>query len=388
MNKLSTKELIEMSGAFWERKNGYKKVAKEIDHLTLLTSPYFHNTFTPSIGAGILDFKIAKIITDLNWNSDFAGEKFYVNGFNFRSFDMSSVANSENKLSLFHSTACFSINNPDNMEITREELIEKTYNFLIDQIGLSPDCIIVSSFSGGNIDNICYQPDEKSVKTWIKLGIKRNNIIQTSSRLNFLASMVEQYSNQDLLPFVGPRSEIFYLIKDSRPRLIEIGTMQFIIGLRDKENIKNILKIPEVSSVAFGTERLMMILNSEDNIYKIDILKPILDKAYELVKAKIVGSAFLIRDLIKPEIQVLVDHIRAYYFIMFHISKSVENKVLTDGRKSTINRLKKEINQAAQTLGINIQEFMKEIIDTIINTHISIQPELKDFRMDKLKPII
>jgi len=387
IKKISTRELIERLEIFWERKNKFKKVEKEINHLTLLTSPYFRNTFTPSIGAGILDFKIAKILSNPTWDIDYAGDKFYVNGLNFRAFDVSSVAYGDDRLSLFHSIACFSVNNPNNKIMTQEELINKTYDFLVGQIGLSPEKIIVSIFSGGKIDNIYYQSDEKSIKTWLKLGIKENNIIQTSIRFNFLASMVEQYRNHDLLPFVGPRSEIFYYIKDSHPKLIEIATMQFIVGQRDKDNIQKILKIPEVSSIAFGIERLMMILNSVNNIYEIDILKPVLDKAYELVNEKIKGPYFITKELIKPEIQTLIDHIRAYYFIMFHIDKNYDAKILTDGRKSTINRLKKGINQSAKALGINIQENLKEIVDMIINTHISIQPEIKNYGVENLELI-
>jgi hypothetical protein len=72
---------------------------------------------------------------------------------------------------------------------------------------------------------------------------------------------------------------------------------------------------------------------------------------------------------------------------MFHIDKNYDAKILTDGRKSTINRLKKGINQSAKALGINIQENLKEIVDMIINTHISIQPEIKNYGVENLELI-
>jgi len=383
--RISYEKIIDTLKDFWEKKCGFNNISADLKNYALLTSPYFPNTFTPSIGAGILDFKISNILANSSWDTDFNEELFYVYGVNFRAFDIGSVPYSNDRLSLFHSMACFHIKNPNIETNVHEKIIKDTYNFLVDILGLSPKEIVVSIFSGGHIGGVDFGSDKESLRVWNEIGLEENNIIKSSTRLNYLMSMVEQYGNPGLLPFLGPRSEIFYRIKsESGLKLIEIATMQYILGLRDKDNINKIIKMPTVYSVAFGVERLSMIMNGFNNIFEIDILDPLMKRVYSAIEPNIQGSKTNVKEIIKPEAQVLADHIRAYIFLILHINKSGGKIALSDGKKSTINKLKKEIKQACQKLNINPHKIVIEIINVVNEVYISFRPEMKDMNISEL----
>jgi len=224
----------------------------------------------------------------------------------FRTTDIDRVGSTARHLTFFEMLGNFSFG-----DYFKEESIAWGWEFLTKEMGLSPERLYVTVFSGGMAKR-----DDEAAAIWKKvLGPGRE------SRISFLGAESNFWTMGDTGP-CGPCSEIYYdfgpeLAHEGCPgpgcdcdRYIEIWNHVFTQF--DRQADGSLKELPRRNiDTGMGLERLCMVLQGKKSPFETDLFSPITDKACELLKISAQDRAKRVLEL-----RVVADHARACTFLI------------------------------------------------------------------------
>lgn len=216
--------------------------------------------------------------------------------------------------------------------------IQKTFEFLIDEIGLDPKKFLISYYAGGEVSDATagkYKFDEfiqkdPFIETVKKFGISDEQFIPDRTRTTLLS-----------LNFIPPapwgyRNEILYKA-DNLNEPLDIASIENllwqpvyedgrIVGL---ERWKNFCSFSVV-----GIERLLMLVNNFNKVYEADHIMPLIIKLSKKTKNADFSSCRMMIELIRVFHRIIAD-VRSFS----NLSASRKEKLIPLRRKFLRNAL-------------------------------------------------
>ena len=286
----------------------------------------------------------------------------------------------------------------------KKEQIENFFEFLTKEVGLDPEKIYVTCFIGNEKYGI--PKDEEAAKIWQsvfkKAGVKAEIAeigsakdgdkrgIKPGERIFFYDDHENWWSRGggiETTPLgdpCGPDSEVFYDFGEDKQdvekygkshpasdgaRFMEIGNQVFMQYRRNDDGTFSEL---EKKNVDFGggLERITAASINSFDVFKISLLKPIIDKLEEIS-----GKSY---DQNTDEMRIIADHLRGAYLL--------SAQGLTPSNKSQGYALRRLIRRAilrALDLGI-AQNFLAEIIPIIAENYETLPDDILTNRTDAL----
>jgi len=278
----------------------------------------------------------------------------------------------------------------------KKEQLNWLFEFLVEEIKLDPKRIYVSVFRGN--EKIGINMDLESVEIWKdifkKNGINANDVDFAEKnglqdgRIFYYDETKNWWSrsgvpaNMPVGEIGGPDSEVFYDLGEelkrhenskwrNQPchincgcgRFIEIGNSVFIEFIRSKKGFD---PLPQ-KNVDFGggLERIIMVAQGKDNIFKTDLFINIIKKIEELSGLKYEDNM--------QSFEIIADHLRAATFIMGDDKGIIPSNV---DQGYIVRRLIRRSIDYGRQAGIKQKFWVQEIAKVIVNDYKSIYPEL------------
>ncbi|MCF7795320.1 alanine--tRNA ligase [Patescibacteria group bacterium] len=246
----------------------------------------------------------------------------------------------------------------------KEESIKYSYEFLSSKewLGLDKEKIAVSVFKGD--DNVPF--DERSYEAWLNLGLKEERIAKLDKKENWWELPGENSP-------AGPDTEIFYWSKDEPAPLkfnpddeawIEIWNNVF---MEYQKNSDSYSKLSQHNvDTGMGLERTLAVLNNLNDVYKTELLWPIIEKIQDL-------TGFNYKDKTK-EMRIIADHIRTATFILGD-DKGVSPSNTDQGY--VLRKLIRRALRYMRQLNSDIDYTFKDLARIVINIYQDTYQELK-----------
>jgi alanyl-tRNA synthetase len=281
-------------------------------------------------------------------------------------------------------------------DYSKSEQLEWLFTFLVDEIGLDPKRIYVTTFAGD--DSVGIPKDDESANLWINLFASKNIEAKTADigseeagakkgmregeRIFFYESSKNWWSrsgvpaNMPINEIGGPDSEVFYDFgtphdtkwgENCHPncdcgRFIEIGNSVFIEYLKTADGFE---KLPALNvDFGGGLERIAAAASNQGDVFKIDLLGNIIDQIEQLS-----GKHY---DEHQEAFRVIADHIRGAVFMIG------DGVVPTNNDQGYfVRRLIRRAVRYADQLGIEVGNF-SVLANSVIKTHGEHYPMLKE----------
>ncbi|MBQ1298328.1 alanine--tRNA ligase [Candidatus Saccharibacteria bacterium] len=271
----------------------------------------------------------------------------------------------------------------------KEEQIRNFFEFLTKEIGLDPEKIYVSCFIGNEKYGI--PKDTESAEIWQKVfqevGIEAKIVeigeasngdkrgIKPGERIFFYNDKENWWSRGggcETTPIgdpCGPDSEVFYDFGEDKQdiekyglshpasdgaRFLEIGNQVFMQYRRNEDGTFSELEKKNVDFGA-GLERVTAASIGSFDVFKISLMKPIIDKLEELSGKKYDNNT--------DEMRVITDHIRGAYLLA---SQGLVPSNKTQGY--AMRRLLRRAILRALDLGIS-SNFLAEIVPIVAENY-------------------
>ncbi len=193
----------------------------------------------------------------------------------------------------------------------KKEAISFAFEFLTQELNLPLERLYFTVFKGeGNIP-----PDEESEKIWQALGIPKEKIFKFGMEDNFWGPTGKEGP-------CGPTTEIHYQVKDQPcskgnlcipncecGRFVEIWNLVFNEYFKDQKGNFTLLSQQGVDTGA-GFERMLFILQKEENVFDTDVFKPLL----EILQSKLKVSKY--SNEVLRSLRIIADHLKSSAFII------------------------------------------------------------------------
>ena len=278
----------------------------------------------------------------------------------------------------------------------KKEQLNWLFEFLTEEIKLDSKRIYVSVFRGNK--EIGIDKDSESVEIWKdifkKNGIEANDIDESekyglqNGRIFYYSETKNWWSrsgvpaNMPIGEIGGPDSEVFYDLgvelkrhENSKwrdqpchincgcGRFIEIGNSVFIEFIRSEKGFD---PLPQ-KNVDFGggLERITMVEQGKNNIFKTNLFSNIIKKIEELSGLKYENSM--------QSFEIIADHLRAATFIMGDDRGIIPSN--TD-QGYIVRRLIRRAIRYGRQIGIKQKSWAQEIAKVIVYDYKLIYPEL------------
>lgn len=226
-----------------------------------------------------------------------------------------------------------------NCKEIREKVIKQGYDFLTRVLGLDPDSLYINYFSGNNLKILSrnliksdkyIKADKETIWIWKELGFQEDHFIPDNTQKTFVLTF---------FPFefyAGYRSEIFFK-KPTKPYdLIEIATFEFLDFRTKLDKNGQLINICPLDGcfggMAIGLERLLMVVNSFNDIFQCEYISPLYESVLRLSKKKNELAGRVITEAIRLLSAVIVD-----------VDKFFNGKI---SKRSRRRKLKKVLNDA------------------------------------------
>ena len=283
-------------------------------------------------------------------------------------------------------------------EYFKRQQIEWFFEFLTEEVGLDPQKIYVSCFIGDEKNNI--PRDDEVARIWQEVFAKKGidaKIIELDSaengdKLGMQGGRIFFYNDKenwwsrgggiDSTPIgdpCGPDSEVFYDFGEQHHdasfgqahpasdsgRFMEIGNQVFMQYRRLDDGSFEPLKRKNVD-FGGGLERIAAAAIDSPDVFKISLLRPIIDKLESLS-----GKDY---DTHTGSMRVIADHLRAATFL------AVDGCVPSNKEQGYVmRRLLRRAIRYSFDLGIE-QNFLKEVVPVIADLYEADFPEVKENR--------
>jgi alanyl-tRNA synthetase len=201
-----------------------------------------------------------------------------------------------------------------------------------------------------------YLDDDEAIDIWRRTGLPSERIVRRGKTDNYWSMGIPGPS--------GPCSEIYYdrgpeYGREGGPEVDEDRYMEFWNNVfmqyemgtfRTKEDFDLVGPLPKKNiDTGMGLERMASLLQSVDNLYEIDEVRPILDKALELTGKRYPVSKSHIASESHPDdvrLRVIADHVRTGLML---ISDGITPS--NDGRGYVLRRILRRAVRAMRLLG-------------------------------------
>jgi alanyl-tRNA synthetase len=240
----------------------------------------------------------------------------------------------------------------------KPESLTWSYQFLTEWLGLDPNRLFVTCFSGDDDA----PRDNDSLEVWQSLGIPLNRVV-------FLPKDDNWWGPAGDCGPCGPDSEIFYdMMPDKTPgetpetnkrRFWEVWNNVFMEY--EKQSDGSYTQMPRRNvDTGMGLERTLAVLQGKSSVYETELFTPILD--YIRLRSKHQND-FASR--------VIADHLRAAVFILAEeiIPGNVDQPYIA-------RRLIRRAVRYGRELGI-VGHFLADVAQTVIETVVDEYDELK-----------
>src|SRR6185503_3320064 len=180
---------------------------------------------------------------------------------------------------------------------------------------------------GDKIWATVYLDDDESIDLWHKqIGLPLDRIVRRGKKDNFWSMGIPGPA--------GPCSELYFdrgpsYGKDGGPDVDEDRFMEYwnlvfmqyeITNVRSKEDFDIVGELPAKNiDTGMGLERIASILQSVDNLYEIDEVKPILSRAAEMTGKKYGAHSGHVASQSHPDdvrLRVIADHVRTALMVI------------------------------------------------------------------------
>jgi alanyl-tRNA synthetase len=242
-------------------------------------------------------------------------------------------------------------------EYGKREAIEMSYNFLVHVLRFNPQDLYATVFAGD--EELGLPPDEESAAAWEKMGIPKDHILYLPKEDNF-------WGPAGAIGPCGPCTELFFDTGEKngttyipgRPETFDTGRYMEIWNaavsmelFKDKDGKYSPLKVKCIDAGA-GLERLVAVLNGFDNVYEIDLLKPIVEWV----------TKFLGINTPIEKVRMVTDHLRTSCYLL---AEGVKPEA-TD-RGYVLRKLIRKCVTAAMSsdVRLNFESILSNIIDFI-----------------------
>lgn len=278
--------------------------------------------------------------------------------------------------------------------------------FIFDIVGLNPEKVYVTCYIGNETYNI--PRDEEAIALWTKEFEKRGvnakvveiGSAETGDKVGMQGGRIFLYDGKEnwwsrsgdeentmVGDPCGPDSEMFFDFGEEHhdesvwgkphpasesPRFIEIGNNVFM-GYRKTEEGFELLEKPNIDHGS-GLERLANAALGEQDMFKIDLLWPIIQKIEKLSKKKY--------DENKVEMQVIADHLKGAMFLAVDGVKP-NNKE----QGYVMRRMMRRAILKAFNLGIE-QNFVQEVAPVIAELYRDDFPELLESEEEVIATLV
>jgi len=252
-----------------------------------LDNEAFPTTFNPSAGETHL-YRIFKN------SGEFRDEKiFKVCQPCLRVVDIDNSATSPFHKSFFEMLAVFFAvpeNKKENFLQLKNKIASSAINFLIKELGLEADRLLFTIFDGAEIFGEKIEGD-KDIESILKdFGVK--NIKKVYGTDNLIFHEPQNFDDKpiyDINSYVGPRVEVFYKLDGAfnekfnvdDPGVVEISTFGFenlwIQPNSQKQTFRLIPAKYQIGFIAFGLERIEMVLQGINSIFNLSHFREIKD---------------------------------------------------------------------------------------------------------------
>ncbi len=244
----------------------------------------------------------------------------------------------------FHCTAFEMLGNWSLNDYFKKEAINLTAEFFVKELGLDIQNIYASVFAGQ--DDI--PEDKESISVWKEL-FKTYDIdakVGLGERIQKFGKKENWWGLESGGP-CGPDSEIFYdtgkelcsencNLNCDCGKYVEIGNNVFMQYLKDGDTLKPL----GIHNVDFGggLDRISALIQQVDNIYEVDIYKPILDKVQEISKDGNIKSQRIIVDHIKASTWIVMDGVLPSSNQQGYILRRLIRRAVRHGKKLGIEK--------------------------------------------------
>ena len=253
----------------------------------------------------------------------------------------------------------------------KKESINMTYEFLTKELEIPNEKISVTCFAG---DGDCPRDDE-AANIWESVGIPRD-------RIYFFGKKENWWGPAGTHGPCGPDTEIFYdtgkekCCEDCNPscgcgKYLEIWNNVFMQYNKTEDGKYEELKQKNVDT-GLGLERTTMVLQGKENVFEIEVFKPIIEKLRQLATNKNEESYRIIADHLRASIMLIADGVKPSNIEQGYILRRLIRRTIRHLRKLGINT--EELKNIAQLNINNIKEMypeleqkQNEILDTLEN---------------------
>ena len=254
----------------------------------------------------------------------------------------------------------------------KKEIIEWSYDLIVNIYGINKEDVYVSVFEGSKEDNLEF--DQVAFDEWKKF-FSEDRIISGNKKDNF-------WEMGDIGP-CGPCSEIHIdlrsesdkrkikganLVNKDHPQVVEIWNLVFIQYNRKKDG--SLIKLDKkYVDTGMGLERLCMALQKKESTYDTDLFADIIKKIEDISNKKYLSGD----ENVDIAVRVISDHIRA---LIFTIS---DGQVPSNSGPGYVIRriLRRAVRYGYTNLDIKTP-FIYELVDIVISKYLTIYPDLKN----------
>jgi len=250
----------------------------------------------------------------------------------------------------------------------KEEAIEWSYKFLIDELKLDAKRIYVAVFRGDYDAPF----DEESYNIWLKLGVPKDHIFKYGKKENWWGPVGPTGP-------CGPDTEMFYDLDpkkgkadpaEDNNRFVEIWNDVFMEYDKQKDGSYKELKQKNVDT-GMGLERILAVLQNAASIYETDVFLPLMKQIEELSNSFNDKSA-----------RIVADHLRAAVFL---ISDGITPSNVERGY--ILRRLIRRLIRHCGVIRFSDLDNLPKLIKTIIKTYGDLYPNLIEFQESIIKEI-
>lgn len=251
----------------------------------------------------------------------------------------------------------------------KDEAITMSFELLTKGLGVQAKRFSVTCF-GGDKDA---PRDNEAALTWAKLGVEKN-------RIHFLPKSDNWWGPAGQMGPCGPDTEMFYHVKDVQEKNTEefqkfcnqglfCEVWNDVLMQYNKTAEGKFIDLAQKNiDTGMGLERMVAVLNGFNNVYEIDLLKPILEKVNSLSNVE-----KHIAQIHGRSARIITDHMRAAVMILGD-DKGIAPSNVDQGY--VLRRFIRRSIRHARILGIR-GNFCKEIAKIVVDVMGDQYPELK-----------
>jgi alanyl-tRNA synthetase len=282
----------------------------------------------------------------------------------FRYFDLENVGYDKAHLSLFRMPGAFIFGS-----VSKKRVISTLWKLLIDVYDFSPDSLWVSYFAGGDVNGHYFEADETSRQAWLDVGVSPHHVIGLGPDHNFWKQGASVVGNRDA-PKCGANTEVFFdrgsilaCGHNCRPgcrcgRFVELSNTLFITQHMNEDlGIVRPLEDP-FTELVLGSERVAMILQGKQSIFKIDRISPLMKHISDFID---LYDSHLSFDNASEHMRIIADHIRALLFLTADGAPPPGK----GGRARLMRKLVRGLITAQKVLEISDDAFIPSLLEAV-----------------------